>query len=606
MADPFDTTRLREFAYYAPRLLKIKTEGDPRLHIPPAIKPFRFKPAQLKLDKIIEEELRKKGRAWINILKARREGMSTYVEGRLFHHVITNKNAGAFIVAHDTQGLNRIFNMAKLYYDELPKAYKPLTRYVSKNELTFENPNDKSRAFDPGLRSSIEVFSANRGRAAARSGGFVAAHFSEVGLYQNAGELMTAVEAALENSVYRINESTAYGRGNFFHQLWTESKKKSSNFRNVFFSYLEDPTYRLEFTSDRERRRFSSSLDEEEKMHTQKHHATLEQLKWRRDKLANFGSDPDMEPLDKFHQEYPVDEYEAFISSGTPYFNRARLREYENKCIDPIFVGNIVDKLGLIADNYGELKIWETPIEGCDYVLGVDVGEGNARSEQGANVEYLDAKEHGDQSVIEVLKVPKPGQPIEQVAEYVAYCDPIILARTLMLLGNYYNEGMLSIEINNQGLTTLSEVKGDYWNIYRWQYLDHAGKFTSNKLGWVTNVSTRPHMCNYTSAAINADMLVVRSIDLVDEMQSFIKRGVGYGGEADNNCYDDRVMAFMIGVITMAQQYQSSSLLREMGQIPGVIAKPTTSDLTTDYEHGYTQMLRRDLSMGREDSWMNY
>ena len=606
MPEAFDTSKIRQFSYYAPRLLKIKTEGDPKNHIPPSILPFRFKPAQIKLDSIIEAELRRCGRAWLNILKARREGMSTYVEGRIFHHVVTNKNAGAFIVAHDSQGLNRIFNMSKLFYDELPKQFKPLTRYVSKNELTFENPNDRSRAFDSGLRSSIEVFSANRGRAAARSGGFVAAHFSEVGLYQNAGELMTAVEAALENSVYRINESTAYGRGNFFHQLWLEGKKKRSNFRNVFLSYLEDPTYKLEFRSPRERKIFQANLDEEERMHIQKYGASLEQLLWRRDKLSNFAADPDMEPLDKFHQEYPVDDVEAFVSSGNPYFSRSRLREYENKVIDPIFQGKIDDKLGLIKDDYGELKIWEMPIAGCEYVLGVDVGEGNARSDQGENIEYLEADDYGDQSVIEILKVPQPGKPIEQIAEFVAYCDPVILARQLMLLGNFYNEGMLSIEINNQGLTTLSEVKGDYWNIYRWQYLDHAGKYTSNKLGWVTNVSTRPHMCNYTSAAVNADMLVIRSKDLVDEMMSFIKRGVGYGGEADNNCYDDRVMAFMIAIITMAQSYQSASLLREMGQIPGSTMHREVSKPKDSYELGYEKMLANEVSMGRESSWLNY
>jgi hypothetical protein len=602
----FDISRVKEFAYYAEKLLRIKTEGDPKRKIPPQILPFKFKPAQLKLDKIIEEELKSKGRAWINILKARREGMSTYVEGRIFHHVVTNKNAGAFIVAHDTQGLNRIFNMSKLFYDELPARFKPLTRYVSKNELTFENPNDKSRAFEPGLRSSIEVFSANRGRAAARSGGFVAAHFSEVGLYDNAGELMTAVEASLENAVFRINESTAYGVGNYFHNTWVDGKKRRNNFRNVFFSYLEDPAYRLEFKSERAKKLFTSQLDDEEKMHISKYGATLEQLLWRRDKIANFSSDPDVDALDKFHQEYPVDDVEAFISAGRPYFNRARLREYMARVSEPIFVGRLSDTLGLIEDEYGELKIWEMPIEGAQYVLGVDVGEGNARSDQGVDMEYLDEGD-GDYSVIEVLKVPSPGRPVEQVAEFVMRIDPVMLGKQLMVLGNFYNEGMLSIEVNNHGLTTLSEVKQHYWNLYRWQYLDHVGKYDSNKLGWVTNVSTRPHMCDYTSAAVNADMLAIRSEELVEEMNTFIKRGVGYGGEADSNCYDDRVMAYMIALITMAQSYQSSSLLEEMGQVPGHTQRHVKAEPLSDYERGYNEMMSvGDGRLGRETSWLNY
>jgi hypothetical protein len=249
----------------------------------------------------------------------------------------------------------------------------------------------------------------------------------------------------------------------------------------------------------------------------------------------------------------------------------------------------------------GDVLIWEMPQPGAEYVLGVDVAEG------------IDG---GDYSTIEVLKVPKSGTPIiEQVAEFAALADPVSLAKIAMDLGFFYNEGMLSIELRNQGLTTLNEVKESYYNLYRWQYFDRVGKYTTDKLGWDTNVSTRPLLCTYTSACINHDVLVIRSEHLVDEMMSFIKRDVGAGGEADSGSHDDRLFAYMIALFTLAHSYQSASLLRELedaalAKSAGMHTNQPIKDLT--YDEGLAAMLERDYAKSAPfgfdtlgSGWMN-
>src|SRR3972149_981223 len=153
-----DLSQISDFRYYAENLLKIKTEKR-------QIIPFKFNIEQERLHKIWEWQLKTLGMVRLIILKDRRIGCSTYVDARQFHQTTTIPNTGGYIVTHDKPSLGKIFGMAKLFYDELPKAFRPMKRYSNKTELVFENPNTKSRFSNPGLRSFMEVFSANTGTA---------------------------------------------------------------------------------------------------------------------------------------------------------------------------------------------------------------------------------------------------------------------------------------------------------------------------------------------------------------------------------------------------------------------------------------------------------
>ena len=263
-----------------------------------------------------------------------------------------------------------------------------------------------------------------------------------------------------------------------------------------------------------------------------------------------------------------------------------------DKCVDPIMVGEITN-LEFVENDEGPLQIWEKPKKGAEYMLGIDVGGGT---------------DEGDPSVIEVVKVPV-GKPIlEQVAEWRDWCDPVVLAGKAIALGNYYNAGTLAPEINNHGLTTLNEIKNHYWNIYRWQYFDRFGKYLTNKLGWETNMSTRPLLCDYASACVNADILVIRSKGLADEMMSFIKRP-STGGEADAGCHDDRVMAWMITIFCLAHSFQSSSMLKELGLFTDpIVTEEKPYKILSEYDHdpkSFGEEERGGYFQG-ETAWMNY
>jgi hypothetical protein len=64
-----------DLEYFAAEVLKIRPKAG-------GLVPFIFNPVQRKLHAIIEEQRAETGRVRIVVLKARQEGVSTYVAGR--------------------------------------------------------------------------------------------------------------------------------------------------------------------------------------------------------------------------------------------------------------------------------------------------------------------------------------------------------------------------------------------------------------------------------------------------------------------------------------------------------------------------------------------
>ena len=584
-----DLTQLNDFSYYAPTFLKIRTEKR-------QIIPFIFNPVQQRLHQIWERQLKEQKMVRLIILKARRMGVSTYIDARQFHQTVTIPNTGGFIITHDKPSLAKIFSMAKLFYDELPKEFRPMIRYSNKDELVFENPNKKLRHRNPGLRSFMEVFSANTGTAS-RAGGYSFGHFSEVAFYDDAETLITSTVPSIQDypGTVKVYESTGNGRQGFFYEQWRKAKesltltRKTSNFFPVFFSWLSFPEYTRPFFSKEEENDFVATLDEEERYLIKQHNASLTQLNWRRHKILDFDGDED-----KFHQEFPTDDEEAFISQGTPYFSKKLLLQLRNLCKPPIKRGDI-GEFGFAENEDGPLKVWEHPQEGREYVISADAGEGQPQN---------------DPSTIQVLKAPKESPIVKQVAEWKGFIDPTMFAGKIASLGKWYNNGLAVPECKHPGLTTLAELKHIYWNIYQWEYIDRIRGGRTMKLGWETNTATKPIACSYLATCLTAGILEINSIELIDEMLTFV-RNSNNSGEADYNCHDDLVISFMIGVFCLGQTYNVGSLLQQLGQFKGDIQSTPPEEkkrpLIDPASHDFSFIPSENEWVDHGDrSWMNY
>ena len=74
------------------------------------------------------------------VLKARQMGFSTFTEGYIFHDTTTNTFKNSMIIAHEDKATQNLFNMSKLYYEELTTVIKHMIKYSNGQELVFENP----------------------------------------------------------------------------------------------------------------------------------------------------------------------------------------------------------------------------------------------------------------------------------------------------------------------------------------------------------------------------------------------------------------------------------------------------------------------------------
>ena len=282
----------------------------------------------------------------------------------------------------------------------------------------------------------------------------------------------------------------------------------------------------MKFRSVEEEEELRDTLDEEEEELIAQHAVSLEQLKWRRFKIAALGDD-----IDRFYQEYPATEDEAFIYGGTPIFDIRVLRRTQTR--PPIWIGDIyADKL--IEDSEGLLDIYEYPQEKAEYVIGVDVAGGEGE----------------DYSCMCIMKKTFPKGLCEQVAEWHGKVDPVMLGQLCVYVAHFYNDAMLAIELNNHGLTTQVEAQRTYWNFYRWQYFDRIGRTYTQKVGWVTSLSTKPILVDRTRACLRDGLVGISSEGLLQELLAYVRipDSMSFGAEFGN---DDRVMAFMIALTTL-------------------------------------------------------
>lgn len=108
--------------FYMENFLKIRNKEAKLI-------PFKINDAQEMFNNEIKKcEEEGKLKRFI-VLKARQMGFSTFTEGYIFHDTTTNTFKNSMIIAHEDKATQNLFNMSKLYYEELPTVIKPMIKY---------------------------------------------------------------------------------------------------------------------------------------------------------------------------------------------------------------------------------------------------------------------------------------------------------------------------------------------------------------------------------------------------------------------------------------------------------------------------------------------
>jgi hypothetical protein len=278
-----------DFQIFAENFLHIRTKSG-------VIRPLLFNKAQRVIHGALEKQRRETGKVRALILKARQMGCSTYIGGRLYHRVINGRGLRCFIMAHEDQATQNLFEMVSRFHGNMPADIKL--------EASTENAKELSFAAVDG---AYKIATA-RTTGVGRSSTLQLLHGSEVAFWQHAETHAAGVLQAVANEpgTEIILESTANGVGGWFHTKWREAESGDSEYIPIFVPWHDDPTYRIPVDELR--------LTPEEDEYQKTYGLDLAQMAFRRNKISELGDEL------LFRQEFPAVAAEAFQLSGHDAF----------------------------------------------------------------------------------------------------------------------------------------------------------------------------------------------------------------------------------------------------------------------------------------------
>lgn len=279
-----------DFPHYALKCLKIRTKSG-------KVVPLELNEAQKYIHQRVEEQRAKTGRVRAIVLKGRQQGCSTYIEGRFYWRVSHSRGVRAFILTHEEEATNNLFELANRYHENCPKHVRPSTSASNAKELHFDK-----------LDAGYKVGTAGN-KAVGRSSTVQLFHGSEVGFWPNAQQHAAGILQAIpdESGTEVFKESTANGVGNYFHKEWQDAEAGLSDYIAIFVPWYWSAEYRKEVP-------VGFSLDAEEEKYQDAYNLDMGQMAWRRAKII------ELKDAMLFKQEYPATAAEAFqVSGADPY-----------------------------------------------------------------------------------------------------------------------------------------------------------------------------------------------------------------------------------------------------------------------------------------------
>lgn len=550
------------------------------------IVPFRLKPAQVALYKVILRLIREGKPVRILILKARQMGISTLVEALIFIRIRLWERSNGLIVSHDTKSAEAIFNMTQLFHDSMPPFLKPMQRYRTKKLIRFENPKEYERHINPGLQSEISIETAKKVEVG-RGSNFQAAHLSEAAFWADAeNTILSIMQATNSPDSWVFIESTAKGATGSFYDMWNDAVAGASEWYPLFLPYCMDPDYAdNESTEDELDKYFKDfPISQEEQSLIDKYGPifTRRTVKWRRYAISNLCGNS----ITKFNQEYPETAESAFFSQGETIFDHEAIAYYRDNHMCSGRKGSLVigprKKPMFKADPKGHLEVWKPPMKGRNYVIGADTALG-VRTE----MQKLEARKTGegmgDFSTMEVLDVDTR----EQVAEYRCNTiDPFEFANCLAMLGHWYNTALLNPEAGGfgGGFAVIYELKKNYPNLWRWEKWDRRGHVMTSDVGFEPMRKSSPIMESIFMKEVrrgagllsaeevghdaNLPKFILHSRVLLSELTTYtINRGDGSTG-ARKGSHDDLVISMGLALVALEQAPQPRSSRRSR-MMPG-------------------------------------
>lgn len=526
-----------------------------------AIVPLRLTPAQIKLDNCIKRQERSAKPVRGIVLKARRVHISAGVAAQAFHRLAFFPNMHGLVVSHLKDSAEENYK----YYSHYDGAYRkkfeadvkagkrdpgylgvalPKLLYDAKDGMEWANGS----TLDIGTDGSSE---SSRGGSSKQ---FL--HLTEFAFWDNAEITMRALGQTIPSrpGTMQLIESSANGMSGLFYELWMDAQRADSDVFSLFFAWWEHPDYWMEPPDPT---RFQDSLSREERELQQRYSLHLNQMYWRRWAIRNKcqGS------IDTFHQEYPSEPEEAFLTSGRPRFDLVSIGRQPVRT-KPITGSLSFQQVGLgkrvifdgREDGHGVLEMWEQPQKGRNYVIGADAASGIDRSAQKGGAS------NPDYSCAQVLDA----QTREQVASFRDRLSPGRFAEYLWLLGAFYNWAYIVPERNRDGMAViecLTTVHVDHPPYPVERLWVDPGRMPNDRrppqlheIGYNTSDVSKPVLIEALDSALREMSIIIRKANTIAELRAYCNLKDGKMGGV--GAHDDEVIALALAVVGLRRAPQ--------------------------------------------------
>ena len=267
----------QSFEYFSSTYLRIITKDS-------QLKPLHLNAAQREIIAGFDTS------SHLMLLKARQLGSTTAIAAYFFWYTLFNKYTRTAVVAHTDEAVKKIFEIYRMFYDELPEFLKLETTRSRENEIKFMTG------------SSIRVGSASS--QSFRGGTYNLIHASEYAFWGNMEQAIASLFGARTKEAKVVLESTANGM-NEAYDMWS----KESGFTKIFLSWKMDREYRLSES------KFTDPT-EEELEYGYENKVDEQQFNWMVSTLRTACANN----WNIFNQEYPSNPEDAFIATGSPFF----------------------------------------------------------------------------------------------------------------------------------------------------------------------------------------------------------------------------------------------------------------------------------------------
>lgn len=535
-----------DLALYARKCLRIVTKE-------PKLLPLEFNPAQKLVHERLSKQFKEHGRVRAIILKARQEGVSTYVSARFYRLATLWPFQNCVVIADKRDRGGTIFGMYERYDTYIPDEWKmEKAHYRAAAKLIYEM----------GSRISVETAKdTDAGRAAT----IHALHATELALWENAEDVWTAISAAIPKQGSEIIiESTAKGVGNLFHNMWLDATEGRSNYIPIFLPWWIHTDYRDKVSPERDQHlRVTLTPWEEQALHEgiewegERHRLSIEQISWRRTTIADDYRGDER----AFRQEYPSTPEEAFITTGNAFFDDEALERYRSLARSPMRA-NLVssgDAIAAIRSERGYLRIWTPPDTQGHYVIAADTASGRQVSARQTFSEAGDERGGKDFNCAHVFDTVSRSF----VAQLHGGMAPEVFADQLYMLGRYYsNVGMpdmperrrpayMAVEANHESGETVLRILAEDYNYPQLHYhrtFNQRTRKTTSRRGWLTRLENRQQMLDELSQAIRENSVVLPDVDTLREFATFVRDEKTGKPEAVEGTHDDRVIPAAIAL----------------------------------------------------------